>query len=102
MPAVNQILRKNKINAPKLINTFLPTNSFIEISDLGEKSFLEFIKKKKNKFNYYKKIIDLLINMQKIKIKNNYKFKDKKINFQYYDKRKLHKETWTYSLIGIC
>ena len=42
--AVNQILRKNKINAPKLINTF--STSFIEISDLGEKSFLEFIKKK--------------------------------------------------------
>ena len=90
--AVNQILRKNKINAPKLINTF-STHSFIEISDLGEKSFLEFIKKKRNKFNYYKKIIDLLINMQKIKIKDNYKFKDKKINFQYYDKRKLHKES---------
>ena len=31
--------------------------------------------------------------MQKIKIKDNYKFKDKKINFQYYDKRKLHKES---------
>ena len=31
--------------------------------------------------------------MQKIRIKNNYKFKDKKINFQYYDKRKLHEES---------
>ena len=51
--AVNEILRKNKINAPKLINTFL-NNSFIEISDLGEKSFLEFIKKKINLF-YIKK-----------------------------------------------
>tara|TARA_B100001989_G_scaffold251951_1_gene232506 strand:+ start:3049 stop:4011 length:963 start_codon:yes stop_codon:yes gene_type:complete len=90
--AVNEILRKNKINAPKLINTFL-NNSFIEISDLGKNSFLEFIKKKKNKFYYYKKIIDLLIKMQKIRIKNNYKFKDKKINFQYYDKRKLHEES---------
>ena len=44
--AVNQILNKNKIIAPKLINNFIKDN-IIEISDLGKISFFEFIKKKK-------------------------------------------------------
>ena len=44
---INKILRENKINAPKLLSSYYQ-NRMIEISDLGEKSFLgEIIKKKK-------------------------------------------------------
>ena len=55
--AVNKILNKNNILAPRLLNFFVKEN-IIEISDLGEKSFLTFIKNKKNKSNEYKKLID--------------------------------------------
>ena len=53
---VNNILTKYKINVPKLITNHYD-NNIIEISDLGNKSFYEFVIKKKNKFNYYKKNI---------------------------------------------
>ena len=44
--AINQILNKNKIKAPKLINEYFKS-SMMEIEDLGSVSFLEFIKQKK-------------------------------------------------------
>ena len=50
---VNNILKKNKIYAPKLITNHYD-NNIIEISDLGNKSFYEFIIKKKDKLNNYK------------------------------------------------
>ncbi len=90
--AVNQILNKNKIIAPKLINNFIKDN-IIEISDLGKISFFEFIKKKKDKTKHYKKLIDLIIKIQKIKFKTNYKFDKKNIKFKKYTINQLHKES---------
>ena len=52
---VNNILKKNKIYAPKLITNHY-NNNIIEISDLGNKSFYEFIIKKKSKLNNYKNL----------------------------------------------
>ena len=43
---INKILKKNKINAPKLISNYYQHN-IIEISDLGKKSFYDIISKKK-------------------------------------------------------
>ena len=43
---INKILKKNKINAPKLISNHYQHN-MIEISDLGKKSFCDIILKKK-------------------------------------------------------
>ena len=43
---VNNILKKQNIKAPKLISNHYK-NDIIEISDLGEKSFYDFIEKKK-------------------------------------------------------
>ena len=43
---VNDILRQNKINAPKLISNHFRHN-IIEISDLGQNSFYDLISKKK-------------------------------------------------------
>ena len=90
--AVNKILNKNNILAPRLLNFFVKEN-IIEITDLGEISFLNFIKDKKNKSKEYKKLIDLIIKMQKIKLKNNYKFKNFYIKFNKYSINELNKET---------
>ena len=55
--AVNKILEKYKIYAPKLITNHYEHN-IIEITDLGQKSFYDSIIKKKNKFiNNHRKIV---------------------------------------------
>ena len=90
--AVNKILNKNGILAPKLLSNFTNKN-IIEITDLGKTSFHDFIKHKKNKLSNYKKLIDIIIKMQKIKLKKQYNFKNKKIQFQKYNTYNLHKES---------
>ena len=89
---VNNILTKHKIFAPKLISNHY-NNNIIEISDLGEKSFYNFIIKKKNKFDDYKNLIRIIIKLQNIKLKRNYHFGKYKINFQNYSIKNLHKES---------
>ena len=89
---INKILRENKINAPKLISNHYQ-NNMIEISDLGEKSFYDEIIKKKNKFNYYKDLIKIILKLQKIKIKKQYNYKKYNIKFQKYSLSNLHKES---------
>ena len=53
---VNKILNNNKINAPKLLSNYY-NNDMIEISDLGEKSFYNYVILKKNKLNNYKSLV---------------------------------------------
>ena len=67
---INKLLKENKINAPKLISNHYQ-NNMIEISDLGEKSFYDIVKKKKNKLKYYKDLINIILKMQRIKIKKD-------------------------------
>ncbi len=90
--AVNELLIKNKINAPKLIQEYFSSN-MMEIENLGNYSFLEYIKNKKNKLNDYKKLIKLIIRLQKIKFKKNIKFKNNKIRINRYNLSELHKES---------
>ena len=90
--AVNEILNKNGILAPKLISNLTQKN-IIEISDLGKVSFYDFIKDKKNKLTDYKKLIDTIIKIQKIKPKEKYNFKNNKIRFEKYNIYNLHKES---------
>ena len=89
---INKILKKNKINAPKLISNHYK-HSMIEISDLGERSFYDIISKKKNKFNYYKDLIKILFKLQKIKTKKNYHLGKHKFKLQKYSLQNLHKES---------
>ncbi len=89
---INKILKKNKINAPKLISNHYQHN-VIEISDLGEKSFYDIIFKKKNKLNYYKDLIKIILKLQRIKIKKNYHLGKHKLKLQKYSLRNLHKES---------
>ena len=89
---INKVLNENKINAPKLINDYYE-NSIIEISDLGEKSFYNFIISKKNKLSHYKKLIKLIIKLQKIRFKKVYKIGKYKLRVEKYTKQNLHKES---------
>ena len=89
---INNVLIKNGICAPKLINDYYGHN-MIEISDLGNKSFHDFIIKKKDKFKNYKDLIKLILKVQKIKIKKKYKFGKYEIKLKSYSLRNLHKES---------
>ena len=90
--AVNNILNSNKINAPRLISDHY-TNNIIEISDLGDKSFYDFIILKKNKQSGYKSLIKLIIKMQKIKPKKFYKLGKFTVKLSRYTFKHLHKES---------
>ena len=67
--AINKILIKNKIRAPKLISQNYKSK-YIQIEDFGNTTVYSKLKKNnKNKLTYYKKIIKLLNLVQKIKTK---------------------------------
>ena len=89
---INNILNNNRINAPKLLSNHYK-NDLIEISDLGEKSFYDYVISRKNKLNSYKSLIKLLIKIQKIKVKKLYKFEKLKITIPKYTLSNLHKES---------
>ena len=90
--AINELLIKNKIKAPKLVQEYFVKN-MMEIEDLGSYSFLEHIKNKKNKFNDYKKLIELIIKLQKINFKTYIKFRNNKIRVKKHNLLELHKES---------
>ena len=90
--AVNNILRKHKIYAPKLLQNYYEDN-IIEITDLGKKSFYNLVIKKKNKLNYYKDLIKIIIKLQNIKLKKTYRFEKFKVTFDTYTLKNLHKES---------
>ena len=72
--AINKILIKKKVIAPSLISQHYKEN-YIEIEDFGDLTVFEKFKKTKtNKKNYYKKILNLLSKIKKIKIKNQKTF----------------------------
>ncbi len=89
---INKILKKNKIIAPLLISNHYKHN-MIEISDLGEKSFYDIVRKKKNKYNDYKELIKIIFKLQKIKIQKNYNLGKYKLKLPKYSLRNLHKES---------
>ncbi len=90
--AINSVLNKNKILAPKLYKENYSKN-YIEIQDFGNETFFSKLNKKKNiKFNYFKKIINLLNKMQSIKTKKVKNFKNKIYTIPKYDKKVLIQE----------
>ena len=95
--AINNLLIENKILAPKLYKENYKQN-FIEIEDFGDDTVFKLLKKSRsNKINLYKKSIDLLIRIQKIKqniIKN---FKGKNYKIPVYEDNELFKEAKLFS-----
>mgnify|MGYP006099999247 CR=1 FL=1 len=91
--AVNSLLIKNKILAPKLYKENYSEN-FIEIQDFGEDTIFNLLKKNQdNKINLYKKSIDLLIKIQKIKKNKTKNFIGKNYKIPIYNNNKLFMET---------
>ena len=84
--SINKFLRENKIYAPKLyMHNF--SKGIIVIQDFGNNSFFNLLLKKKHKIIIYRKLVDLLIKIQKIKPIT----KIKKINKGYYKIKKYSK-----------
>ena len=91
--AINNLLIKNKILAPKLYNESYKKN-FIEIQDFGKHTVFNLLKKKRNnRINLYKKSIVLLIKIQKIKQNTIKDFKGKNYKIPAYNNAKLFAET---------
>ena len=63
---INDYLNSNKIKAPFTIKRNIKEN-YIIIEDFGDNLIKKIKKKKKNKFLYFKKIINELVKLQKIK-----------------------------------
>ena len=90
--AVNKILNKNKILAPKLYKENYDKN-FLEIQDFGDNTIYKILKKKNiNKILYFKKIIKLLKDIQLIKTRRVKNFKKKNYLIPRYEKKVLIKE----------
>ena len=91
--AINKILIKNKILAPKLLSEYYLKN-YIEIEDFGDQTLFEILKNKKNnKYNTFKKIVKILNKIQLIKEKKIINFKNRLYKIQEYKKKILFDET---------
>ncbi len=90
--AINRILLKNNIVAPKLLSEKY-SKGLIEIEDLGDKTVFQILKNKGiNQQIIYKKIIKLLNKIQKIKDKKVKTFKKLDYQLKKYSRKILYEE----------
>jgi N-acetylmuramate 1-kinase len=90
--AINKLLIENNILAPELYSKNYK-NSFIEIEDFGNETLFKLLKKRtKDRVNLFKKSIDLLNKIQKIKEKRIKNFNEKYYTIPLYDDKKLFNE----------
>ena len=95
--AINSLLIENKILAPKLYKENYKQN-FMEIEDFGDDTVFKLLRKSgSNKINLYKKSIDLLIEIQKIKQNTIKNFKGKNYKVPFYENNILFKEAKLFS-----
>ena len=91
--SVNKFLKGNNILAPKLFEHNFKKGRIL-IEDFGDMSFYKVLIKQKNKLKTYKKLIDLLIKIQKIKPKYIIKnINNKSCRINKYSNKYLHKES---------
>ena len=91
--AINKLLIKKNLSAPKLIKSNYKKN-YIEIEDFGDLSVFQSLRKKKlNQLFYYKKILLLLKKIQKIKTKKIKTFLDREYEIPNYSKEMLINES---------
>ena len=90
--AINKILLKNKILAPKLLGQNYK-NNYIEVEDFGDDVLNKLLKlKKTNKILTFKKILKTLIKLQSIKDKYIINFENQKYIVMEYDNKTLSNE----------
>ena len=91
--AINKILIKNKVLAPKLISQKYKKN-YIEIEDLGAKTIFLILKKKKfNNYIIMTKVLKILKKIQLIKDKKIKNFQNKSYKIKNYNEKILFNET---------
>ena len=91
--AINSFLRKEGIYTPKLISQHFK-EGIMEIEDFGTDTLLHKAKQSKNKFDLYRRCVDVILKIQKIKIKKKIKYASNKyLNLKTYNKMNLHKES---------
>ena len=90
--AINQFLLDHNIRAPRLLAENYK-KGFIEIEDFGNITIHNILKKSKKKFHIYKKTVDLLIRLQKIKSRIIKNFYGKSYKLENYSVKNLHKES---------
>ena len=90
--SINKLLLKKNINAPRLLSENFNQN-LIEIDDLGTKTIFDIFKKKNvNKLKIYKKILVILIKLQKIKLRKIKNFKKKLYKIPIYSNKLIFNE----------
>jgi len=77
---INKFLSKRGISVPQVID-YNYKNGLALLQDLGDKTYLQLIRKSKNKFSIYQSLIKYLIKLQRINFKTNI-FRFKKYNFR--------------------
>ena len=91
--SVNKLLLKENINAPRLLSENFNQN-LIEIDDLGTKTILDILKKKNvNKLKIYKKILVILIKLQKIKLRKIKNFQKQFYKIPIYSNKLIFRES---------
>ena len=91
--AINKFLKTKGIYTPRLISQHFK-EGIIEIEDFGDKTLLHYVKQSKNKFSFYKKCVDVILKIQKIKPVRKIKFSSNKyLNLNSYNAASLHKES---------
>ena len=91
--AINKFLKTKSIHTPKLISQHF-SEGIMEIEDFGEKTLLHYVKQSKNKLSLYKKCVDVILKIQKIKPVRKIKFgSNKYLNLNSYNIGSLHKES---------
>ena len=90
--AINNLLIKKNLSAPKMINNNYNKN-YIEIEDFGDLTVFQLLRKRKeNQLFYYKKILLLLKKIQKIKTIKIKTFINTEYKIPNYSKEKLINE----------
>ena len=91
--AINKFLRGKGIHAPNTISQHF-NEGIMEIEDFGENTLLHLVQKSKNIFPLYKKSIDVILKLQKIKPINKIKIKsNQNLKFNNYNLKNLHKDS---------
>ena len=95
--AINKILIKNKILAPRLLSHNYKDH-LIEVEDFGDNTLFNILKNKKiNKETIFKKILKTLIKLQSIKDKHIVNFKNQKYKVKEYNSKILSNEAYLFS-----
>ena len=91
--AINKFLRGKGIHTPKTISQHF-SEGIMEIEDFGDNTLFHSIRKSKNIFPYYKKSVNVILKLQKIKPINKIKIKsNRNLKFDNYNLKNLHKDS---------